>query len=210
MQPAGNTGPGAIPVPAQTVRRYTSQISSLNEVPAQQVQPAAGGLGGKALDGAGGVSGKDGSKEAAQQLFNGVRGVQRSRVAAPTEEGKPEVPATPPSTAPASGLLPAPADALATANVAPPPSAPQAIPAPAPPPVLKPAGRVSIPVSFPVEGTVHRFRKVNDRAELSLTMKPVSRSTSSRWLAAGLLAAGLGVLWLVNRKGRRRQFNSTL
>ncbi len=33
-----------------------------------------------------------------------------------------------------------------------------------------------------------------------LTMKPVSRSTSSRWLAAGLLAAGLGVLWLVNRK----------
>jgi len=205
MQPAGNTVPGAKPAPAPTTRRYTSQISSLNEVPAQpaqQAQQAAGGLGGKALDGAGVMSGKDDSKEVAQQLFNDVRGVQRRRAAMPTEEGKPEAPATPPGTTPVSGLPPGPADVPLTASDDSPPPAEPAVRAPAPPPMLKPAGRVSIPVSFPVDGTVHRFRKVNDRAELSLTMKPVSRSTSSRWLAGGLLAAGLGILWLVNRKQR--------
>jgi hypothetical protein len=66
-------------------------------------------------------------------------------------------------------------------------------------PVLKPAGRVSIPVRLFEEGTVHRFRKVNDRAALNLTIKPLSRSTASRWQAAVVLAAGLGGLWLANR-----------
>ena len=92
--------------------------------------------------------------------------------------------------------VPAAAPAPAASTPPPPPAMPAA-------PVLKPAGRVSIPVSFPVDGQVHRFRKVNDRAELSLTIKPVSRSTNSRWLAAGVLGAGLAVLWLANRTARK-------
>ena len=108
-----------------------------------------------------------------------------------------------------AGLLPAPV--TAAPGLPPPPQGAPPVslandPAPPPPaPVLKPAGRVSIPVSFPLDGTVHRFRKINDHAALTLALKaPVQGSFSSRWLATGLLAAGLGILWLVNRKTRRR------
>ena len=79
-----------------------------------------------------------------------------------------------------------------------------AAPVPAAPAVMKPAGRVSIAVTFPLDGTVHRFRKVNDGASLRVTMKTVTRGHSSRWLAGGLLAGGLGLLWLVQRLAQRK------
>ena len=189
-QPAGNAVSNAMPGPAQATRRYSAQISSLNEAPAQAGQQA--GLSkAKNPDGFAAMSGKDDGKEAAQQLLNGVRGV-RDRDPLPAKDVAPE-------TTPAPALLPPAANAPVTAAVAPPPPALTT----SAPPVLKPAGRLSIPVNFPLDGTVHRFRKVNDRATLALTIAPVSRSTSSRWLAGSLLAGGLGVLWLVNRKGRK-------
>jgi hypothetical protein len=170
-------------------RAYQQQIAVLNDAPQHQAQSGKDVTRSKP---------EDDLKQATQGSFNFVRGAQPQRrvVTPPTSEpadvqmvtgpGSPMVPrvkleASAPDTTPAEPVAP-----------------------PTPPPMLKPAGRVSIPVTFPLDGTVHRFRKVNDGASLHVTMKPVSRNRSSRWLAAGLLATGLGMLWLANRAAKRR------
>jgi len=203
---APDTAPAELrkPAPPPASRRYNAQIAALNEEDDAQGRIADMKVDRRsALKPDDSSSGKEGKGEAgdqrelAQSAFNDVRGASRRRIVPPAQ---------PPSaaTTPLAGLLPAPALPPATPFPEAATATPVAAPPPPAPPVLKPAGRVSIPVFLAEEGTVHRFRKVNDRASLSLTIKPLSRSTSSRWLAAGVLAAGMGVLWLVNRKGRKR------
>lgn len=72
-------------------------------------------------------------------------------------------------------------------------------------PQLKPVGRVSLPVTVPLEGTVHHFRKLKDHAKLELVVgKPLeSRQASAMWtffIGAALLGAVAGL-----RKWRSRK-----
>lgn len=205
----------ATPPPSQAPvqRRVNAQVETLNEEQAQQKEgkPSAKPVG---KDDSAPVQ-KEDFKQVAQQSFNNVRAPARRQMLLPTPAdevtitGAAQVPqaATSGFQIPANAvqeLLPAPSAAPQMRLSAALPSAP-AEDAPVAPPMLKPAGRVSLPVTFPLDGTVHRFRKVNDGAALHLTLKPASRATGTRWLAACLLAGGLGVLWIVQRVRNRRQ-----
>ena len=182
-------------------RAYQQQIAVLNDAPQQ---PAA--TSGKDMPKS---NVEDDLKQVAQGAFNDVRGAQSRRVTPPTSETA-NVKMVPgparPQTSQVSGVQ---IPNISTMELVDSQGrliqmAANAAPVPAAPAVMKPAGRVSIPVTFPLDGTVHRFRKVNDGASLRVTMKTVTRGHSSRWLAGGLLAGGLGLLWLVQRLAQRK------
>lgn len=183
----------AAPPALPASRRYSAQIAALEEqsesvdaIPAaRSLQPGAFDMKPELRAG----------REEAQSAFNDVRGVRRS----------PSSPAVEAAAPPKTPLLPKIAsDPATTLQNAPDPNA-RELRATAPaPPLLKPAGRVSIPITFSAGGTVHRFRKVNDRAALTMTIKPLARSTSSRWIAGIVLAAGVGALWVTDRLTHRK------
>jgi hypothetical protein len=84
---------------------------------------------------------------------------------------------------------------------------PETPPTPATP-QLKPAGRVSLVVNVPMEGTVYHFRKLKDHAILDITLKKNwrPRQISALWtLAIGaLLLFAVGWLASLGRSHRAR------
>ena len=92
----------------------------------------------------------------------------------------------------------------------PPPSPPADPSAPAAeslPPKLRPAGRVSLPIDFPITTSLVHFKKVKDHATLNIRAVQESSDTPHR-ISALLWLCGLMLLWLFLNallKGRARR-----
>lgn len=67
---------------------------------------------------------------------------------------------------------------------------------------LHSAGRVSLAVDFPEEGQVYHFKKIKAEARVTLLGARPERFRRVIWL--GVLLAGVGLVWLIRRRLRRR------
>ena len=72
---------------------------------------------------------------------------------------------------------------------------------------LRPAGRVSLPVNFPITTSLTYFKKVKDHANLTISAVTTEGDQGTRFSAAIKLAVAIVILFLVNalRKARHRR-----